>query len=76
MFKIDKNIPLPTKKYPLEELEVGDSFFIPLTKGELQDIRNKINPAIARVKHATEKKFLTRKAIKNKIPGIRVWRIK
>lgn len=41
MFKIDKNIPMPdrkrigstkapTKKYPLAEMEIGDSFFVPV----------------------------------------------
>lgn len=69
MVKIDKGIPVPTEtrvrasKYPLAEMEVGDSFFTE------KDIKGMISRFAA--KH-NGKKFVTRK----EGDGIRVWRTK
>ena len=65
MIKIEKNIPPPSqRKYPRENMEIGDSFFVPDEK-----ISN-INPP--RGGKARNWKF-TRRTEKG---GVRVWRIK
>ena len=71
--KIDKNVPLPKlrsplNKYPWADMQVGDSFFIP------QD------PATVRASlYSCTKwariKIATRRVTENGVEGIRVWRI-
>ena len=71
-FTIEKGVPVEGRateyKYPIDELEVGDSFMVPWSSGShgsvrgYASIRNKL----------TEKKF-TCKLVDE---GLRVWRIK
>lgn len=79
--EIDKNIPVPTsgiqkgrpRKYPIESLEIGDSFLIPYEKDVNKNaMHSRASGSIAnfRKKHP-EKKFTTRQME----DGIRVWRI-
>jgi len=65
MFQIEKNVPLP-KKYPFDEMEVGDSF-------ELLDTmkRNTVNIAARRYGDKTGKKFVVR----TKDKKLRCWRL-
>lgn len=65
MFQIEKNVPLP-KKYPFDEMEVGDSFEIP---DPLK--RNTVNIAAKRYEQKTGKKFVVR--LKDK--KLRCWRL-
>jgi uncharacterized protein (DUF2249 family) len=67
--KIEKGIPLPSKsKYPWDEMEAGDSFFVK-EKRE----RGKLASAC----HMRNKKFPPQKYIvRNFEDGLRVWRIK
>lgn len=69
MFEIDKNLPLPKERvrgnYPYKEMEVGDSFHVPL--GKMQVILN----ANYRASKQLGWKFIARKDDK----GVRVWRI-
>jgi len=75
-FKIDKNVPIPEgrwgkrrKKYPFDEMEVGDSFFI---HGGKQESITSI------MRHWREKlghKYTTRSVVENGVKGVRVWRI-
>lgn len=81
-FKIVSDVPTPDSKknerqqYPLEELEVGESFFVPCDS----DINslflniNRIRMAIMRV----EKKSRLKNAFINQVyhDGIRIWRQK
>jgi hypothetical protein len=66
MFKIDDDVPLPRGRgsYPLGELEVGQSFFVP----------GNTNVASLAVNHRP-KKFTTRKKTEGGVTGIRVWRV-
>lgn len=71
-YKIEKGVPIPTcavnKKYPLRELEIGDSFFVPdVTQVKITGAFNSHAP----------KKFSCRtlKDDKGNIKGVRVWRI-
>lgn len=79
-FKIEKNKPMPERAFktafPLDKMEVGDSFFVPLrhdkdTIARLQSsISGKTRDWSLRSKN--DSKFATR--VEGK--GVRVWRIK
>lgn len=69
-FRIEKGIPLPPSrrqgKYPIAQLEVGDSFFVPdadLPKSRGQGF------------HSLGKRYAFKLAIKNEDGGIRIWRV-
>ncbi len=76
--KIDKEIPLPTKskKYPLDQLNVGDSFFVSCNGEEPIRTRARIGPTMTRIYHATKKRFTSKLGIENGIAGVRIWRVK
>jgi hypothetical protein len=70
MFKIEKNVPLAAKQsYPFDQMESGDSFFIPVTDTKkVGYIRAQIN--------SLKKKYPT-KVISTRMEqgGLRVWLI-
>lgn len=74
IFKIEKSIPIPeargrrAKKYPFEQMEVGDSFFVPLEEGKSPSA---IHASIATAKHRLGINLTTAR----EEGGIRVWRI-
>ena len=74
MYKIDKDIPIPSGyiKFPFGEMEVGDSFFVPLGNREVSSIQASVMASAAG--RFPERKFLTRSLKDEK--GVRVWRIK
>jgi len=76
MFEIEKGIPIPRRKYPLDELEIGDSFFIPFNEEKPINVRARLSPTMARIKNATGKVFVSKKATKDGKEGLRVWRSK
>ena len=69
-FKIEKGIPLSLvkshSKYPFAEMEVGDSVFI--------DGATSVTIATC-YKYLKPKKFSARKAEKDGVSGVRVWRV-
>lgn len=72
MIKIEKGIPIPPgaggwRKYPLGEMEIGDSFFAPGRKA------GDISGGFA---YHKGKKFSARTCAENGVDGVRVWRIK
>ena len=70
MFKIEKNVPLAAKQsYPFDEMESGDSFFIPCTDNKkIGYIRAQIN--------SLKKKYPTKIISTRKEDyGLRVWLI-
>ena len=75
MFKIDKDVPIsqPTwgRKYPFNELQAGESFFVPLTEGHQQYIRS-LAWAYGK-KHGV--KFTCSTLTENGVRGMRVWRL-
>lgn len=85
-YNIEKNIPTPyeydyngkRRIYPLFELEVGDSFFVPFEgdEGKNKKLANSILGCARRNRH-DGKKFTTRTQ-KNSlgVNGVRCWRIK
>lgn len=86
-YNIEKNVPAPNeydyngrrRLYPLAEMEIGDSFFVPFNENE--DISNKklANSILgcARRSRHNGKKFVIRTQ-KNSlgVNGVRCWRIK
>jgi len=76
MYKIDKNVPIPIgpkaiRRYPLREMEIGDSFFVP--DEDMPRGKNVIHSAIS-VYAARSKdgwKFKSRSVD----GGVRVWRV-
>lgn len=68
-FKIEKGIPIPVadrRKYPIGQLEVGDSFFVPdadLPKSRAQGI------------YSCGKRFGFKLSIKGHENGLRIWRV-
>lgn len=72
MYKIQKNIPIPTKMstgrksiYPFESMDIGDSFAAPA--GKAKSVRSKVT----KENKLGDKKFTVRTIDKY----IRVWRI-
>lgn len=67
MYKVQKGVPLPRpKKYPLDEMEVFDSFAVS------PEHRNKIATAANRLK---PKRFSTRTVYEDGKKVCRIWRI-
>jgi hypothetical protein len=85
LFKIDKGIPIPPKgcrggvrhkKYPLSEMEVGDSFYCHPKENSrfaARKLRSSIGVCGRAVKNM---KFTTRILIIEELFTIRCWRIK
>lgn len=79
--KIEKGIPIPQNnvgrnaQYPLSEMEVGDSFFVPAKGKKESTLRQISSGGNTRYK---PKKFIYRTEPPNAevINGIRIWRIK
>ena len=75
MFKIDKNVPISRssfgRKYPLSDLQPGESFFVPLTEGHQQYIQSRAW-AYGK-KHGL--KFTCSLVTEDGVRGIRVWRL-
>ncbi len=73
-FKVEKDVPfIPYRKYPLGDMEVGDSFLVPFTDLQhYKDPRSGIYSAISYYAKRNGGKFACRKVKE----GIRVWRRK
>lgn len=82
-FKIEHNVPLPIVprgatpspiRFPWQQLNIGDSFFVPLVGKTIMAIRGAINIDLKKFGSRTGSKIkITTRAIDN---GVRVWRIK
>lgn len=75
MFAIEKDVPLPRQKrqrarYPLGEMEVGDSFFVPCSKAEADTVLKRVRAALWYHKKNGDKNFIVH-AVKG---GVRCWR--
>ena len=78
--KIEKNVPLPSGRggkvcrYPLGEMEIGDSFLVELEGRTIAALASRITASItAYCKAVPGKKFTTRRV--NNGTAIRVWRM-
>ena len=71
--KIDKHIPIPprrSQKYPLLDLEIGDSFFVPDKTASM--LSATIAPLRAQYPDRT---FVARSVTENGVRGARLWRV-
>ena len=75
-FQIEDNVPIPAmtgkaqRKYPLSDLLVGQSFFVPFTSDVRRELM-RISGAATRHGKKTGKMFVTRTVE----GGVRVWRV-
>lgn len=72
MYKIEKHVPAPEdlggmKKYPFDDMEIGDSFFVP--NGKVRNIKQQVQY----YQNKTEKR--KRFAVREVEGGVRVWRV-
>ncbi len=74
-FKIERGIPIPltlSEKMPLDEMKVGDSFFVATPEDKTQSqLRNHVSSTVTPYAKRIGKRFTTRKVD----GGVRVWRI-
>lgn len=72
-YEVETGVPLPDKhvrwKYPFEQLEVGDSFFVP-NKDTTQ-----MSALCKRAALRLGRRFVTAKFDKDGQSGVRVWRM-
>ena len=83
--KIDKDVPVPVgsdrrsgaKKYPLGEMKVGESFFLPMEEGDdIKRMGNRMSQARQTYQKSNEGvRFTQRIWEEDDIIGIRVWRV-
>lgn len=76
-FVIEKNIPIPERRaakfiYPFAEMEIGDSFLVPILKEDMKMKRSRITSSINNGRKRTGYKFTSRYLEAE--GGIRVWR--
>ena len=68
MFEIEKNVPLIAKKaYPLDEMQVGDSFLVPV------DGEKKISYVRAQIHNFKKKRPGMEVSTRKEDYGLRVW---
>ena len=68
MFEIEKNVPLIAKKaYPLDEMEIGDSFVVPV------DGDKKISYVRAQIHNFKKKRPGMEVSTRKEDLGLRVW---
>ena len=82
---IDKDIPVPTgsdrrnfeAKYPLKQMNVGDSFFLPLEEGDdIKRMGNRLSQARQGYQKRNEGVRFTQRIWEQKgETGIRIWRV-
>ena len=71
---VDKNRPIPpltNRRYPFGQMEVGDSFWLPIGQNEEQT-KNNIRCAASAYGRRKNMRFSVRKSE----GGLRVWRVK
>lgn len=83
-FNIEKNVPIfknqqggniRKSKYPWRNMEIGDSFFVELHEGTINNLQKTISSAAGAFRRNNEGMSFTCRISHNPL-GIRVWRIK
>jgi len=83
-FKIDRGIPIPItlRRYPFDEMKIGDSFLIPGEQCDAPENKKRENSVHKSLRHynkfSMESIAITTRAVNSERLGygIRVWRIK
>jgi len=77
-YKIDDDVPMPRRrgKYPLGELDVGQSFFVPDARTDQSQFGDGpvIVPTVSVYGAQNGKKFTCLRRTENGVVGVRVWR--
>lgn len=83
--KVEKNIPIPkaktgpTRRYQLENLSPGDSFFVACKENTKEDalrLRSTVGGALYKFRKVHPgARFTTRILVEDGVQGIRVWRM-
>jgi hypothetical protein len=82
MYKIEKNIPITNNcgkhriKYPFGDMDIKDSFFVPLEERKKSTVLNSINNACRQYNRVNKKKIEITTSYNEESLGIRVWRTK
>lgn len=78
--QIEKHIPIPPKNslnhYPFDDMEIGDSFFVPCLHGESESTcRKRLQGAFQRWRKSRNSTLghTTRQVIQDGVSGIRLW---
>ena len=80
MIGVDKGVPLPPasvvgrarRRYPWRELNVGDSFLVPIRKGQtVKALQRQIGSLADSIRNRSGMRFTVRQAD----DGVRVWRV-
>ena len=76
MFSVDRNVAIPsrvgkTSKYPLSQMMVGDSFFVPAKDTKPTTVTS----GCANIAKKINIKLSFRTVTEGGVPGIRVWRV-
>ena len=66
LIRVDKGVPLPWHRYPWDEMEVGDSFFVP----------DKTPASISSPRLHAERSLGIKTISRAVDGGVRVWRVK
>ena len=80
-YEIEKDVPLcsslsKSNKYPIDQMEVGDSFFAPhpdSKKARQNALRRNAGPYRKLPKHVTEQRHFVTRTVEG---GVRIWRTK
>lgn len=76
-FEISDNIPVPPRKsstkYPFGVLEIGQSFFVPVSE-KLPNPSKSLSTTCSAQKRKTGKRFVIREVTENGAKGARIWR--
>lgn len=83
MFEIQKNVPIPESRgrpsigmvYPFDQMEVGDSFAVPVdaTK-KIASVQRDIRSAARSPNHRKCHKYVTRSLVEDRQVVVRIWR--
>lgn len=81
-FSIEQEVPIPSRqsgsnngrKYPFHIMNMGDSFFVPCSKGKTQ-ARLQSNITTSANKLYKDRKFVTRQRVEKGVKGVRCWRV-
>jgi hypothetical protein len=81
-FKVEKGVPLapggqmgPATRYPWDELEVGDSFYAPLSAYQCRTGEPSVGKYLASMQRVASQKRRGTFRVRREGEGLRVWRI-
>lgn len=82
MYGIEKGIEMPAhtsrrRRYPFTDMEVGDSFFVPLDGRKAENLASSISGSArsGRAARANGRRYVTRTVVENGVKGVRCWRV-